>query len=73
MPIYEYACLDCQHAFEELSSYAERAASRLCPNCTSPRVKPLFSRVAMLSGSDEPSPGAAAGCGCGGACACRAN
>ncbi len=71
MPIYEYACRDCHHTFEALTSYSEREARRACPRCASEAVKPLFSRVAVLSGNGEAT--VSAGCGCGGNCACAAN
>jgi putative FmdB family regulatory protein len=71
MPIYEYACRDCHGTFEALTSYGEREARRACPRCASEAVKPLVSRVAMLSRQDSTARSGA--CGCGGNCACAAN
>jgi putative FmdB family regulatory protein len=72
MPIYEYACLDCRQTFEVLTGYAEREAARICPACAGASVKPLFSRVSVLSGG-QGTESASGGCGCGGNCACGAN
>lgn len=35
MPIYEYKCRDCDHAFNLLRSIAERDGALVCPDCTS--------------------------------------
>ena len=33
MPIYEYACTDCGHRFEELVSMNDRDGAQSCPAC----------------------------------------
>ena len=39
IPIYEYSCQGCGHAFEELVRGEEQPA---CPSCESPNVERLF-------------------------------
>jgi len=63
MPIYEFACRECGHRFEELR--ARSAADPACPACGSASVTRLLS-VFATSGSGS----AGGGCGCGGRCAC---
>lgn len=40
MPLYEYACQDCQHAFEALVFEGEEAQ---CPQCHGDRLERLLS------------------------------
>ena len=35
MPIYEYACTHCEHAFDELQKVSDAALVH-CPNCNEP-------------------------------------
>lgn len=42
MPIYEYACTNCQHAFDELQKISEAALVR-CPKCGEPSLRKLLS------------------------------
>ena len=46
MPIYEYACKDCGHRFEELVMGSERPK---CPRCLGPQLEKLISRAAVSS------------------------
>ena len=73
MPLYEYACLDCNERFEELRSAAKADAAIPCNVCGSPRVKRLLSVVARpVSRSDSGAAVATGGgCACGGNCSCR--
>lgn len=61
MPLYEYVCKRCSHAFEELSSRDEGA---LCPKCAAQDVeRVLFSRVAVKTSAAEPAPSPCGRCG----------
>ncbi|MGI8915991.1 MAG: FmdB family zinc ribbon protein [Chloroflexota bacterium] len=74
MPLYEYACLDCNERFEELRATARADSPAPCTTCGSGRVKRLLSvfatRSADAMGNTMVASGGG-GCGCGGNCACR--
>lgn len=57
MPIYEYVCGRCRHAFEALVYGSERAR---CPECTSDELEKQLSTFAAR-GAAVPDP--APGCG----------
>ena len=42
MPIYEYACTRCEHAFDELQKISEAALVH-CPKCGEPSLRKLLS------------------------------
>jgi len=42
MPIYEYACTHCEHAFDELQKISEAALVH-CPKCGEPSLRKLLS------------------------------
>ncbi len=63
MPLYEYACTDCEHRFEILQRIGEDAEGLTCPKCESDRLEKQFSTFA--SSSDGKSVSAPAGA-CGG-------
>ncbi len=42
MPIYEYACSHCKHAFDELQKISEAALVH-CPKCGEPSLRKLLS------------------------------
>lgn len=42
MPIYEYACTRCEHAFDELQKISEAALVH-CPRCGEPSLRKLLS------------------------------
>ena len=46
IPIYEYSCKGCGHAFEELVRGEEQP---VCPSCESPDLERLFSLPAVQS------------------------
>lgn len=77
MPLYEYACLECNERYEDLRSASRADAVVPCTSCGSTRVKRLLSVFATVGGataSSDDSPYSAprsGGCGCGGNCACR--
>jgi putative FmdB family regulatory protein len=49
MPIYEFVCEECEHAFEKLVS-TSRSRVR-CPKCESAKVSKQFSAFAFKGGS----------------------
>lgn len=51
MPMYEYRCRDCGHAFEELRKLDD-AASPPCPKCTSAKTERRLSLSAPRSKND---------------------
>jgi len=62
MPIHEYLCRDCGHAFEDLVRPGERPD---CPRCGGARADKQFS-VFGVGGADAgspPGPGACGTCG----------
>jgi putative FmdB family regulatory protein len=46
MPIYEYACVPCGEAFEELVIRSSDEAEVRCPSCGSPELARQMSRPA---------------------------
>ena len=70
MPIYEYACMECESHFEELVRNAEQAV--VCPECGAANVLKQMSTFAVVGASSQPSFGqtAAGGGCCGGSCGC---
>lgn len=69
MPIYEYACMECETHFEELVRTEAQAVS--CPECNGANVLKQLSAFAISGTSSSPSfgSGGAGGC-CGGGCGC---
>jgi putative FmdB family regulatory protein len=70
MPIYEYACMECESHFEELVRSSETAVA--CPECGAGNVLKQFSTFAVAGVSSQPKFGGSAGGGgcCGGSCGC---
>ncbi len=71
MPIYEYACMECESHFEELVRNGRDPA---CPECGAANVLRQLSVFAVHGSGSEQSPGPspaprAGGC-CGGSCGC---
>lgn len=65
MPIYEYVCEDCNHAFEALVYGGEKAD---CPKCHSKHLTPQLSVFAVSAkgasgASSSPAPGPCGSCG----------
>jgi len=67
MPIYEYACMECESHFEELVRNDEQQIA--CPDCGTANVLKQFSTFAVSGVSSQPSFGGGGGC-CGGSCGC---
>ena len=67
MPIYEYACMECESHFEELVRNAEQAVA--CPGCGAGNVLKQMSSFAVAGITSQPrsSGGGGGGC-CGGSC-----
>ncbi|MDQ3065543.1 MAG: zinc ribbon domain-containing protein [Actinomycetota bacterium] len=64
MPIYEYACMECESHFEELVRNAEQAVA--CPDCGAGNVLKQFSSFAVAGVSSQPRFGSSGGSGSGG-------
>ncbi|MFA9419772.1 MAG: FmdB family zinc ribbon protein [Gammaproteobacteria bacterium] len=51
MPIYEYVCTECEHAYEALQKMSDDPLQE-CPSCGKPALKKLVSAAGFrLSGS----------------------
>jgi len=60
MPIYEYRCKACDHAFETLLQGKQRAA---CPKCGGRSLEKQLSVFATASSDSGPSGGGMGPCG----------
>ena len=74
MPIYEYGCETCQHAFEELIRNKQDEEELRCPACGGARLQRQMSVFGVQGAVSKPvfaSGGGGGGCaGCsGGSCA----
>ena len=58
MPIYEYACMECESHFEELVRNAEQAVA--CPDCGAGNVLKQLSTFAVAGVSSQPKFGSSA-------------
>ena len=65
MPLYEYVCRDCRHAFEVLQRMGERGDSLRCPACGAVGAERQLSTFAGRSSSGGAAAAAAAAPGCG--------
>lgn len=73
MPLYEYACRDCGHAFEMRLSYDQRLNPQTCPACSGTRTMLRLSAPAAVAVRSASSNGDSGGycqgeggfCGCG--------
>ncbi|MBI5235261.1 MAG: zinc ribbon domain-containing protein [Deltaproteobacteria bacterium] len=43
MPIYEYQCVDCSHAFETMQKFSDEPI-KVCPKCSGKNVSKLISQ-----------------------------
>jgi putative FmdB family regulatory protein len=71
VPIYEYACMECESHFEELVRSSGQAVA--CPECGAANVLKQLSTFAVHGAASKPSSfSASAGGGgcCGGSCGC---
>jgi putative FmdB family regulatory protein len=71
VPIYEYACMECESHFDELVRSADQAVT--CPACGAGKVLKQLSTFAVHGVTSKPSfvgpSGGGGGC-CGGSCGC---
>ena len=73
MPIYEYACMQCEEHFEELVRTSDQVVT--CPGCGAAKVVRQLSAFAVHGAAAKPSfagptgAGGGGGC-CGGGCGC---
>jgi putative FmdB family regulatory protein len=65
VPIYEYACMECESHFEEL--VRSEGQTIACPECGAANVLKQLSIFAVSGASTQPSFGGGGGC-CGGSC-----
>jgi putative FmdB family regulatory protein len=69
VPIYEYACMECEEHFEELVRSEQQVVT--CPTCGAAKVLKQLSTFAFTGTSSSPSFAGSAGGGCcGGSCGC---
>lgn len=47
MPIYEYACPDCGHRFDEIQKFSDPPLTA-CPKCAAQNVKKLISNTSFV-------------------------
>lgn len=47
MPIYEYACPDCGHKFDEIQKFSDDPIT-VCPKCAHTNVKKLISQTSFI-------------------------
>jgi len=70
VPIYEYACMECESHFDELVRSADQAVT--CPECGAAKVLKQLSTFAVHGTAAKPvfsGPSGGGGC-CGGSCGC---
>ena len=71
VPIYEYACMECESHFDELVRSSDQAVT--CPECGAANVLKQLSSFAVRGASSQPAfsgpTGSGGGC-CGGSCGC---
>ena len=46
MPTYQYACTDCDHAFEQVQSFSDDSLT-VCPRCEG-RLRKIFNAVVVV-------------------------
>jgi len=63
MPIYEYGCDECGHAFEMIRSVSESDQQLNCPLCKSSKVNKLMSVFSSSHSPRSSSTGSAPSCG----------
>ena len=56
MPLYEYICEECGHAFEKLLSFSKADLPQACPTCGAAKGQRKLSSFAVSGGaSSSPS------------------
>jgi putative FmdB family regulatory protein len=69
MPIYEYACMECEEHFDELVRSEDQVVT--CPTCETDNVLKQLSAFAVHGAAVKPSFGGGGGGCCGGGCGCH--
>lgn len=70
MPVYEYTCLDCSHAFDSLRSMSQADDPIACPECLSEHTSRLLSLFAAHSQGKVVAGNSASSCGTCSAASC---
>lgn len=65
MPIYEYACPDCGHAFEKRVGFSESDDAQPCPTCGQGEARRQISLIGHTSTGSSSSEFSAAAPDCG--------
>ena len=65
MPMFEFTCNSCNHAFEELVRSPDPSVKVLCPKCSGNKVTRQFSVFAARSEAGASQRFADSGSGCG--------
>ncbi|MEZ4643088.1 MAG: zinc ribbon domain-containing protein [Chloroflexota bacterium] len=47
MPVYQYACQDCGHAFEKRLRMAQAGEPQVCPSCQSQQTRKRIGAIAV--------------------------
>lgn len=68
MPLYEYACEECERRFEELSLSPSETIAPPCPQCGGGPTRRLLSVIAGVVGGSGEAPSPACGQGACPAC-----
>ncbi len=63
MPIYEFACKQCQSLVELLVRNTKETIEVCCPDCGSSELERVLSRVNSVMGPSSSQAGGAASCG----------
>ncbi|MBN1261773.1 MAG: zinc ribbon domain-containing protein [Anaerolineae bacterium] len=66
MPIYEYACPECDIRFDKRRSMADADMPIACPSCGSLHPRRALSLFATVGGSSKSSTSSGGGSGCSG-------
>lgn len=55
MPMYQYACRDCEQAFERNLPMARSSETQACPECGSTDTRKVIGAIAVSSGAAGPT------------------
>ncbi|MBG93521.1 MAG: hypothetical protein CL792_06015 [Chloroflexi bacterium] len=53
MPIYQYQCLNCKNSVELFFRSVQKSQKAICPDCNSPKLKKLISKVAQIRSDQQ--------------------
>lgn len=60
MPMYQYACRNCDEAFEKKLPMAQAGETQACPQCGSHETRKVIGAIAVSSGASATARHAAA-------------